>query len=245
MRSGERGYMAVVAVLLTTMLLTATAASLPYWSSLIRRDREQEAISRGLQYAEAIRVFQRRFGRLPNRLEELLEVKPRSIRRLWKDPLTKDGAWAVVVQGQGGGSLVVDPRTGRPIGGGAGGQLTEEQTPNAGSPASGSPQPILGPIRGVKSRAQGEAFASFFGAEHYQDWEFTVEALVRATSQPAPTAIPRRNALTIGRPFRFPPPGELPGDGGQDAQPGFPGSPRPSKPGQPAGGEPAPPGGKG
>lgn len=235
MRSGERGYMAVVAVLLTAGVVAATAAVLPYWSNQIRRDREQETLSRGLQYAEAIRVFQRRFGRLPNRLEELIEVQPRSIRRLWKDPLTRDGGWAVVIQGPGGGSLVVDPATGRPLDPGAGGSGSATPAPD------GTPQPIVGPIRGVKSRARGEAFTSFFGEESYEGWEFTVEALVRATSQPAPSAIPRRNYLTLGRPLRFPPPGMVQ-PGGEPPGGGVgPGGPRPPRPGpQPPG-----PGGKG
>ena len=67
------------------------AAVLPLWSTAIRREKEEELIFRGLQYAEAIRVFQNRYHHLPNRLEELLEVKPRCIRLLWTDPLSKDG----------------------------------------------------------------------------------------------------------------------------------------------------------
>ncbi len=236
MRSGERGYMAVVAVLLTAMVLVTTAASLPYWSSLIRRDREQETIARGLQYAEAIRVFQRRFGRPPNRLEELLEVKPRSIRRLWKDPLTREGSWGVVVQAPGGGLLPIDPRSGRPLGGDGSGSSSPGTTPG-----SGTPQPVVGPIRGVKTQARGEAFLSFFGKENYEDWEFTVDDLLRATSLPAPTAIPRRNALTIGRPFRYPPPGGVPGGEGSGGGPGIPGSGKPEPPSS----RPQEPGGKG
>ncbi|MBZ0088772.1 MAG: hypothetical protein K8H90_00175, partial [Thermoanaerobaculia bacterium] len=114
-RRGEAGYNLVVLVMVITLLGVGLAAVLPLWSSIIRRDREEETISRGWQYAEAIRVFQRRFGRLPNRLEELIETEPRSIRRLWKDPLSDNGAWAVIVQLPQGGSIAIDPETGLPI----------------------------------------------------------------------------------------------------------------------------------
>jgi type II secretory pathway pseudopilin PulG len=224
-RRGEAGYNLVVLTMAITLLNVFIAAALPLWSAVIRRDREEEAISRGLQYAEAIRVFQRRFGRLPNRLQELVEVEPRSIRRLWKDPLTEDGAWAVIVQLPQGGSIAIDPETGLPIdplapaqpGGPRPGQPpgSPGDLPPSGGGAEqdgGTPQPVNGPIRGVKSRAKGEAFQSFFGAETYESWEFTVDLLLRATSQPGSAGMPRWNALTVGRPFRFPPPGA--GQGG-------------------------------
>jgi len=241
-------------VMAVTLLNIMIAAALPLWSALIRRDREQEAISRGLQYAEAIRVFQRRFGRLPNRLEELVEVEPRSIRRLWGDPLNDNGSWAVLVQIPQGAVVAFDPVTGLPldpnqIPSGPNGQpllgLPQPgQPPLTGS--SGSPQPLLGPIRGVKSRATGEAFQSFSGSESYQGWEFTVDLLIKAASRPSPAGLPHWNALNIGRPFRYGAPGEaqeppIPGLGvgpGPIAPPGKP-------PGRPGKGRPAPtPGGR-
>ncbi len=258
MRSGERpgeaGYNLVVLVMLITVMGIFLAAALPRWSAVIRRDKEEEAISRGWQYAEAIRVFQRRFGRLPNTLDELVEVEPRSIRRLWKDPLTDEGAWAVIVQTPQGGSMAIDPETGLPIDplpapeeGGGGplpgrppGQLAGGQPLGPG----GEPQPIVGPIRGVKTRAKGEAFQKLFGNESYEQWEFTVDLLLKATAQPSPGGMPRWNALTIGRPLRFEPPGGAPGVGpmgGGLPMPrggGLPGSPPPT-PGprpRPAGG---------
>lgn len=249
--AGERGYSLVVLAMLITVLLVSVAAVLPAWSAQIRRDREQEAISRGLQYAEAIRVFQRRFGRLPNRLEELIEIEPRSIRRLWKDPLAADGGWAVIVQTPQGGVLAVDPKTGLPIdpvdpGGGPAGEPGGGPSGSGGAPATGgTPQPVVGPIRGVKSRASGAAFQSFFGEESYERWEFTVDLLLRATSTPAPTGLPRWNAMNLGRPFRFPPPGAVGPTGGLPPPPTGPApgvgpGPRP----RPAPGQPPPPGTK-
>ena len=97
-RAAERGYNLVALAMIITVLAIAVTSAIPLWSSRIRRDREEELISRGFQYAEAIRVFQKRFGRLPNRLEELIQVEPRSIRQLWKnpiDPMTGDDEWGL------------------------------------------------------------------------------------------------------------------------------------------------------
>jgi type II secretory pathway pseudopilin PulG len=248
-RRGEAGYNLVVLAMTVTVLGIFLAAALPLWSSLIRRDREEETISRGWQYAEAIRVFQRRFGRLPNRLEELIEVEPRSIRRLWKDPLNDNGGWAVIVQTPQGGSVAIDPETGLPIdplpvpgtgGVDGGGALPGGGLPQGGAPGGGAPQPVVGPIRGVKSLAKGQAFQSLFGAESYESWEFTIDLLLRATSQPSPAGLPRWNALTIGRAFRFQPPTTgppgvgLPGGPGPRPAP----NPQPPRPGGPRGAEP-------
>src|SRR4051812_41255426 len=90
MRASERGYNMVMLVMAITVLNIMVAISLPMWSQMIQRDKEEELISRGFQYVEAVRVFQNRFQRLPVRLEELIEVKPRCIRRLWKDPMTDE-----------------------------------------------------------------------------------------------------------------------------------------------------------
>ena len=85
-----------------TVLNIMVAAVLPLWSTEIRRDKEEELIFRGLQYAEAIRVFQIRFQRLPDQASKsCVEVKPRCIRQLWKDPMTEDGKWGLIFQNQG------------------------------------------------------------------------------------------------------------------------------------------------
>lgn len=94
---GMDGYNLVVLAVMVTILNILVAMALPSWGAIIQREKEAELIFRGLQYAEAIRVFQLRNNRLPNQLEELVEVTPRSIRQLWKNPMAKDGAWRLVL----------------------------------------------------------------------------------------------------------------------------------------------------
>lgn len=210
-RGDERGVTLVALVMIVTVMNILVAASLPLWSALIRRDKEEELIARGFQYAEAIRVFQTRFGRLPNRLEELIEVEPRSIRQLWDDPITGDNGWAVIVELPGVGLLALDSRTGQPIapvdldGDGKPDPLPQQPPPPGGG------RPVLGPIHGVKCRISGKAFQTLFESDDHGEWEFTVEMLQNSIAKPGPTGLPpRTNALTLGRPFRYPPPGSAP-----------------------------------
>lgn len=99
-RPGEEGYNLVVLTLIVLLMSIALSLALPAWSSQAKREKEQELIFRGLQYAEAVRVFQSRHGRLPTTLEELVEVEPRSIRQLYPEPMSENGKWGLLVQSQ-------------------------------------------------------------------------------------------------------------------------------------------------
>lgn len=103
------GYSLVALMVIVAVLNIAIAASLPVWSNVIQRQKEGELIFRGLQYAEAIRVFQKRTGRFPTRLEELIEIEPRCIRQLWLDPMNDEPEWGLILaqaaQGGAAGSL--------------------------------------------------------------------------------------------------------------------------------------------
>ena len=188
-RSREAGYNLVMLMVAVTLLNIAIAISLPAWSQAIRREKEEELIFRGLQYAEAIRVFQMRYQRFPSRLEELVEVKPRCIRQLWKDPMTENGKWGLIFQGQqtpltpqqpGDDDGQGDPN-GRPP---RGRRPPEGEKPSEGEgegeeSAFGGPgkgeEVAVGPIIGVYSRAGKESIMTFFGRERYDEWRFTVD----------------------------------------------------------------------
>jgi type II secretory pathway pseudopilin PulG len=173
-RRGEAGYNLVMLMVLVTALNILVAAALPTWTSLEQREREEELIFRGLQYAEAIRVFQSRFGRLPVRLEELVEVEPRAIRQLWPDPMTGEVDWGLVFATGGGQTQRGDPNTGgRELGGGSG--LTPSR--DSDRPGGGGEIVSQGPIVGVYSRAEGDAFKTFNGKDTYSEWQFTVDLL--------------------------------------------------------------------
>jgi hypothetical protein len=90
---------------------------MPVWSQMIRRDKEEELIFRGTQYARAINQYQRKFANAsPASLDVLIEQ--RLLRKKFRDPLSpnKDGEFQLLYlqnqattgpQGQGQGSLRV------------------------------------------------------------------------------------------------------------------------------------------
>ncbi len=204
--ASECGFALAFLVGLLTVLAIGLAAALPHWAAMAQRERESELIARGTQYAEAIRVFQHRFGRFPIRLEELVEVEPRSIRQLWKNPIDPAAGWLLLVEAGQGTVVPVDPKTGAVVGSGDEGELAEgESAPPAAEGVGAAPGTVVsGNIHGVKSRAKGEAYHVFFGRKDYGEWEFTVENWTAATSALAPDGLPRRmTAATFGRPFAY------------------------------------------
>lgn len=186
-RRGDAGYNMVVLMVLVTVLHVLVAAVLPAWSGAIQREKEEELIFRGLQYAEAIRVFQARQNRPPVRLEELVEVEPRSIRRLWEDPMTGEARWGLIFAGAG----VPIPGQGEGqngdaegAGGGENGGFDAAQPPPI---TSGEDQVTQGPISGVYSLARGESMIEFQGKQAYSEWHFTVDLLQRGPEVAAGT----------------------------------------------------------
>jgi hypothetical protein len=68
----------------------------PVWKTELQREKEEELIFRGKQYAEAVRLYvQKNPGRYPSSLKELLEKK--CIRKLFRDPLGPDGQWTIIL----------------------------------------------------------------------------------------------------------------------------------------------------
>lgn len=200
--SSAAGYNLVMLMVLVTLLNIAVAVSLPAWSAVIRRDKEEELIFRGLQYAEAIRVFKIRFTRDPVRLEELFEVKPRAIRRLWKDPMTDKADWRLI-PAQGPPGLQTEDPNGRK------GEPDPENEEPEGEPEEeddsfGAPKKEIqvGPFKGVQSRSRKTSFLLFNGKERYDEWHFTAD-LFATPSTPGgdPTGMSPPRARWIGRPF--------------------------------------------
>ena len=182
------------------------AAVLPLVSAEMQRRKEDELIFRGLQYAEGVRVFRRKFGRYPASLKEMLEIRPRVLRQLWKDPMTGQVDWVVV-----GPTMAVGATVRTPVPGG-GAAPTPTPTPGpfgAGGPADGGgPGSALVPVFGVHSRVAKKGFRLFDGRENYSDWVFTEQTIgVTAGASGAVT------------PGGLPGPGILPPGGGPGGPP--------------------------
>jgi len=116
--SRQQGYVLVVMLLFLAIMAIGLTAMAPAIKQRIRRDREIELIHRGRQYARAIRLFYRKFGRYPMRLEELENTNNvRFLRRRYKDPMTASGEWHLIHYGEvqsAGGNAPLLPGAGVP-----------------------------------------------------------------------------------------------------------------------------------
>jgi len=207
----QAGYSLVFLVVLIALLSVMAAASLPAIKKQIQREKEAELIFRGLQYAEAIRVFQQRFGRYPNRLEELIELEPRSIRQLWTDPMAADGRWAFILASGGGqngdGANQQVDEQGRDLA-----QASAPSNSFSGGSSSNTSggfqlgggqqqsQPV-GPILGVVSRQKGIATRTFMGKDLYQEWRFTANILPKPQVVPGTEIVKGADVTNLGKPF--------------------------------------------
>jgi type II secretory pathway pseudopilin PulG len=186
-----RGYTMVALLVGITVLTVMIAALLPLASAESQRDKEEELIFRGMQYAEGIRLFRRRYGRYPNTLKEMYDLRPRTIRKLWKDPITDSDDWGLVsasagapLPGQGGNGSTVPP--------GSPGSLMPTPTPaptpaptassGFGGTAAGADAP--GPIAGVYSKSKKKGYRIYQGREAYDEWRFTEQTLIQQTGAP-------------------------------------------------------------
>ena len=165
----EAGYTLVALAIGIAVLTILLAAVGPVIATVMRREREEELIFRGRQYARAVALFQKRFGRYPNTLKEMYEIRPRTIRKLWQDPMCRCDDWHLLILGspdaipfRPGGPGAPQPPTGLP---------PPRPTPTPG-PFGNPPGGTTGPIVGVRSKVHKEALREWRGFKYYDEWGF-------------------------------------------------------------------------
>ncbi len=196
---GEQGYALAALIAGVTVMLIGLGVAAPSWRYVMQDDREQELIFRGTQIADAVARYQKKHANaLPASLEVL--VKGKFLRKEWKDPMTKDGKWRFVRQGEG--IAPITPRRSAP--------------PTTRPPGPGAlARPTLGGILGVASLNDGMSLRLFNGSERYREWIFAVgqpRVVGKPALVPGPRPAPAGTPDTGGFP---PPPGVSlpPGDG--------------------------------
>lgn len=96
----NKGYTLIILMIAVAVMSIGLLVAIPVLKTQLQREKEEELIFRGKQYVEAIRLFQMKYpGRFPNTLEMLLEEK--CLRKLYKDPMTEDGEWNVILHYEG------------------------------------------------------------------------------------------------------------------------------------------------
>jgi hypothetical protein len=95
--SRKDGYALLIVMMMATVLLVSLTAALPNIYVEGQREREEELIFRGEQYAGAIALFHKQFNRYPTSVKELLHTNQMSfLRRPFRDPMSKSGKWRFI-----------------------------------------------------------------------------------------------------------------------------------------------------
>lgn len=101
-RCGESGYVLLAVLLAVTLILVAMSIELPRIAQQIKREREEELVHRGKDYATAVKRFvHKNGGRYPLSVEQLEDTNHiRFLRKRYKDPITGEADWKMVHAGE-------------------------------------------------------------------------------------------------------------------------------------------------
>ena len=141
----DSGHLLLAILLMMALMVIAATYEAPRIVQQLKRDREEEMIHRGTEYARAIKKYYKKMGSYPSTVEQLENTNNiRFLRKRYKDPLTKDGKWVLLHYNDVAASLV-----------------------NAGGPGVSAAGPAARDSRGVGTPAgqQGSSpFGSSFGS---------------------------------------------------------------------------------
>ena len=161
----QAGTTMVLLLGIVAVLSVGLLAAVPVWETQVRREAEEELIFRGKQIVEAVRLYQKKNpGRFPPSLEEL--YKKRFLRRLYKDPMTRDGRWDIIVQNDARQS---GPGAAGASGGTAGAPAQLMIVPEASLAAIGTPRLI-----GVVSPSTRGSIRIYNDQQSYDQWFFYI-----------------------------------------------------------------------
>jgi type II secretory pathway pseudopilin PulG len=83
------------------LMLLALSVAAPKVAKEIQRDKEQEAVQRGLQYRRAIQLYYKKFGAYPSDMKQLEKSNEiRFLRKRYKDPITGQDDWRLIHMGE-------------------------------------------------------------------------------------------------------------------------------------------------
>jgi len=158
-RSSQSGYVLLALMLTMTLILVALAVEAPRIGQQIKREKEEELVHRGKDYATAVKRFvHKNGGRYPVSVEQLENTNHiRFLRKKYVDPMTGDSDWKMVHVGEAEIKIPA-PNPGLSGGGGqnpglGGGTVT----PNTNQPGVVTPPPgIAQTLNGPPSQPQAQ-----------------------------------------------------------------------------------------
>ena len=100
----QQGFTYIGVLVIVAVIMMALGAASQIWHSVMKREKEQELLFIGHQFRAAIgKYYAQSGGRYPPSLDALLESsdlgvkKVRFLRKLYKDPMTGESDWGLVV----------------------------------------------------------------------------------------------------------------------------------------------------
>ncbi|OLE55374.1 MAG: hypothetical protein AUG51_03615 [Acidobacteria bacterium 13_1_20CM_3_53_8] len=196
-RRGERGYTLVALMALMSILVLMMMTAAPSARHQSQREREQEAIFRGEEVADAIALYMRAHaGQLPTSMDDLLKGVPQGVKTLkilraeaaidpltghdWKlvhqtDPTFLEFERAVAVYAGGRLPEAHDPIVKALQGTVAGqvGVILDVETAKPTSCHEDTAENASGPFLGVASRSECSSIIAYYGIERHDQWVFT------------------------------------------------------------------------
>ncbi len=163
-----------MAGLLTALAVMAIVLSvaLPTWRQAAQREKEEELIFRGKQYARAVELYQRRIANaFPPSLDVLVEQK--FLRKKYLDPMTEDGEFQPLYQldaaQQSARGGQTGARAGAAAGSGSGIGQTAARSAGGSTTSVGAPR---GGVIGVVSKSKEKSIRLYNGRNYYNEWQF-------------------------------------------------------------------------
>jgi type II secretory pathway pseudopilin PulG len=195
-RRGEQGYALIALLALMTVMALLLITAVPNVRRQAQRSLEEEAIWRGEQVAEAIRLYTVVRRTPPTSIDQLLEGVPVGSKRVQvlrpvaaRDPLSSSGEWKLIKRTD---AAFLDFQ--RAVIAYAGRQVPTRDTAFVAA-AGGQPAPLTnvldtgseeaapggednsanstGAFIGVASRSRRDSIISYYGIERHDKWIFT------------------------------------------------------------------------
>lgn len=226
----QQGYVLLALLLIVTLAVVAAAALAPSIAFQIKRDREEELVHRGVQYSRAIRLFSKKTGGLPFRLQDLSSPSGiRYARKLYRDPITRGdfrllhtadiipsaanlNASRSPGENTSDGNPAASPETQQ-----VAGDSNDPQPESAGPPEAATPRrgigappseaplvlddPTKGAVFGVASTSKSQSIREFNHKNHYNEWLFFYDPRSdRGVPMTGPTPLTLSPAPPAGQP---------------------------------------------
>jgi type II secretory pathway pseudopilin PulG len=227
-RSAESGYMLLALMLAVTLLLIAMSIEVPRIAQQIKRQKEEELVHRGKDYATAVKRFvHKNGGRYPLSVEQLEDTNHiRFLRKKYKDPITGESDWKMVHVGEAQVNIpapkgIAGTNPGLFVSGNSSGitpppsidtsqnpnQNANQQPPNNPNSSGslntsniGNGQTVGGgQIMGVASVSKKQSIKEFNDKDHYDEWYFVYDLRLEQSGGTGVTvAAPRIGGSTTG-----------------------------------------------